>query len=757
MAKLPYRSRRWWRRAKDAIAQYMATKDAPVMTQRGGPPPDNTFFQTMVSSVTGDLKYPFAEHPAVFAVVTAVVEPITSVSLALKTGKEDAATSVLAGPWYDLLNKPAPRMDQATLWRLTAMHYLLGSAFWVLRSKKGKLSRPTELPKYIEVLPGSLFDPLVMGGELVGYDLRRPTTGEAERLAEWEVVPFMLPDPYRRWMSLPPIEAARRSIRTDVKAHEWNEATLENMAEPSGVLSTDKTLSDDQVQRMRRAMTDRHAGYGNARKLMILEGGLDYTQTGLSPRDMEFESQRQWSLQEIAMVYRVPKLVLGITDEIHSKESARVTMKFFWENAVIPHLCQFERTLETHLFAGRGAGRNEAAIAANDVAVWGEFDTSGIRVLQEDENERRELAARDWAMGVPFNVVNERHNLGYEPQEGGDTGFIAMGLQPVEFAAEPLDFDEDEPDEDEPPEPPDELDEEDPEDDDDSIDDDGDSRGAPTGKPESRQTPRNDGAPCAISAPAIQTASRRAAAREILWEQYIRGIHGPGERKMKGAVVGWLRDIRRRVLRYVENGRSARMDSPLDVQMWLDEQAEKWRETLAKKTEPITAFIVDASFDRLEQLLGGGLSVVHPRHPRVIDFVKKHGARQVKQVGDTTIKHIRNALLDGLTEGETVTEIAARVRKVMNVRAHQALTIARTETGMASVGSRYVGMQVEGIENHEWLSAGDEVVRTEPYDHSIDGEKRAIGDQFSNGLLYPLDANGAPGNIINCRCDAIPT
>ena len=42
----------------------------------------------------------------------------------------------------------------------------------------------------------------------------------------------------------------------------------------------------------------------------------------------------------------------------------------------------------------------------------------------------------------------------------------------------------------------------------------------------------------------------------------------------------------------------------------------------------------------------------------------------------------------------------------------------------------------------------------------VDGQVRDIGDPFVLGdgvtLLYPLDPSGPPGDVINCRCVAIP-
>jgi uncharacterized protein with gpF-like domain len=52
-----------------------------------------------------------------------------------------------------------------------------------------------------------------------------------------------------------------------------------------------------------------------------------------------------------------------------------------------------------------------------------------------------------------------------------------------------------------------------------------------------------------------------------------------------------------------------------------------------------------------------------------------------------------------------------------------------------------------------WLSMRDEKVRDSH--RAIDGEVRNLGEQFSNGLLFPHDPNGPADEVVNCRCDLL--
>ena len=96
------------------------------------------------------------------------------------------------------------------------------------------------------------------------------------------------------------------------------------------------------------------------------------------------------------------------------------------------------------------------------------------------------------------------------------------------------------------------------------------------------------------------------------------------------------------------------------------------------------------------------------------------------------------------------------IKDVGETRKNQSMTIARTETGTISGATRYQAFRIEGIEYTEWLTANDEKVRDS---HVVAGNSGpiAVGGLFpAVNMRYPLDPQGMPGDIINCRCVSIP-
>ncbi len=711
------------RRAIEELARFKAAK------ARGGPPPDKTFFNAwldVAARLGGDLRRPFAEHPGVFRAVDVICRDMGGVPWRIWSGREDDKREVLEGPWYDLFADPSPDQDLSVIRALTRIWGLLdGEAFWVLGARSGMPVEARAIPGLIEPVRGTRMTELLGPARtLIGWEMELGDGRGKLRLRTDQVVHFCpRPDPDNPRRGMAPLSPIRRSVRTDTKAHLWNEASLDNNAEPGVVLEADREtgfLTKEQTDQLRQQWIDLHGGPGNARKPAILPGGMKVSTLGWTPKDMEFGEQRKWSRFEIASAYGVPLMLMGDMSEVHSKESARVVLKLYWENTVRPLLLDEQRVLDRQLFLGRGQGDTASA-----QRVWAEPDLSGIAALQTEETERRANAEADRRLGFPLNAINVRHELGYEDQEAGDVGLVSGGLVPVTAIDVQI---EDDP----PPPPPAPDDSDEPEEDGDPEDD--DDRGAP----------------------AIRIAKPREIDRAVLWHQYIRGIQRPGEQRMRAAVLGWMRDVRREALRFVERaGRSARDARSLteaQVLDWLLSRSDAWDEAILAHTTPVTKWVINGSLRRLADQVGA--EIPNLTSPQMLRFIERMGARKVDYVSDTVKDQIRRELLEGVGLGENVTVLQERVKAVMNAGASRSLAIARTETGAASTGSRFEVVGELGVTRISWLSSRDGEVRET---HQIDGEVREVaGRPFSNGLRYPLDTDGPPGEVVNCRCDWIP-
>lgn len=123
-------------------------------------------------------------------------------------------------------------------------------------------------------------------------------------------------------------------------------------------------------------------------------------------------------------------------------------------------------------------------------------------------------------------------------------------------------------------------------------------------------------------------------------------------------------------------------------------------------------------------------------------------------VGNEIWESARAALLEGMSAGEGVLDLASRLGMVPSTYTARAEVIARTEVQSASnVGSVEQMRAIDVPATKTWIATMDE--RTRPEHADADGQEVDVNDSFDvdgEALDTPGDPNGSAGNIINCRC-----
>ena len=117
---------------------------------------------------------------------------------------------------------------------------------------------------------------------------------------------------------------------------------------------------------------------------------------------------------------------------------------------------------------------------------------------------------------------------------------------------------------------------------------------------------------------------------------------------------------------------------------------------------------------------------------------------------------LQSAMIQGCLQGESIGKIANRFQRVTDMNRTQALRHARTAVNGAANGGRldsYRRAERMGIDLvKEWSAVLDNVTRDSHVD--VNGERRGLEEEFSNGLMYP-GGMGPPEEVYNCRCDLI--
>lgn len=125
-------------------------------------------------------------------------------------------------------------------------------------------------------------------------------------------------------------------------------------------------------------------------------------------------------------------------------------------------------------------------------------------------------------------------------------------------------------------------------------------------------------------------------------------------------------------------------------------------------------------------------------------------------VGDQTWANARQALLEGMANGDGTDALQRRLRSVVDIGRHEAAAVARTEViSAANAGStaRIRSMGADAPQFKQWLSTLDS--RCRPTHVAADGQVVPLAGKFTVGeaqLDYPGDPDGPDREVIQCRC-----
>jgi HK97 family phage portal protein len=311
------------------------------------------------------------------------------------TGQRGARREASAHPIIELLKRPNPTQANGAF--LHSMYqYLLISGNAFVQSIGPKDRPPAELhllrPDRVAVLAGK-------GGLPAGYRYTVNNQGidfPVDRITgRSRILHLKTFHPLNDWYGLSPVEAAAYSIDQHNQSGAWNQSLLQNGARPSGALVVrgDKTgnsvLSEDQYHRVKQQIDEQFTGAANAGRPILLEGGLEWKEMSMSPRDMDFIEAKHASARDIALAFGVPPQLLGIPgDNTYSNlQEARLAL---WEQTVLPLVQATTDGLNNwlpFLFNERAElvpdTDNVSALAGRNQLIWERVEKASF--LTEDE------------------------------------------------------------------------------------------------------------------------------------------------------------------------------------------------------------------------------------------------------------------------------------------------------------------------------------------------------------------------------------
>jgi HK97 family phage portal protein len=343
---------------------------------------------------------------AVFACVRVLADTIAAMPwYVCKRDKDNISHRVYPTP--TVIRQPCADMDLFEWkWMVVASLALRGNSYHLVTGRDNE-GNPTGLlpihPDYVflerRVNVLEWYDPIY---RVLGERVPREDIIHIRR--------FTLPG--EPW-GLSPISQGARAIGITLAAEEYGHRYFKDSANPSGLLRTDQTLTDEEVEQVQAEWLNSHAG---RRHPAVLSGGFDFKPISISPEESQFLETRQFQISDIARLYGVPPHLIGDQEKATSWGTGIESMNLgFHTYSLMGWTTCIESAISAFLPRGRVVQFDPSALLRGDF----KSQVEAIKLARE---------------ASLFSADEGRQRLNLPPIKNGD-GYI----QPMNFA--PLGFD----------------------------------------------------------------------------------------------------------------------------------------------------------------------------------------------------------------------------------------------------------------------------------------------------------------------------
>jgi SPP1 gp7 family putative phage head morphogenesis protein len=540
----------------------------------------------------------------------------------------------------------------------------------------------------MKVVPGE-------DGTVMGY-LYKLNEKEVPFTAD-QVFHMHLWNPYTPYVGVGPASAARLALENDFYAISYNKWAMTNADTPGGILTSDQSYTDKQVEELRRLWKKAHGHVTNKERTAILHSGLKWQDTALKPKDAQWLEGRRTNREEICTVFGVPPSMAGAWKSVNYA-TAKEERLWFWNETIIPIL-QFIQTCVTYFLIKPHYGPEYLV----------EYDLSTIDALKETLDKKIDAVVKLTSAGVPLNSALHEVDLapkGY-PFPWGNRAYISAALMPTEDAP--------------------------------------DAGKSITAVQRMKATVDHNAIWKAFD------ARRRKA------EVAVQKAVGMGLEDIADEAVANVSQSMPEILHEISPAAiSAVVDAAEARRAIIDRMKPVIEAIYAAEAEHEAAQQEKKSAAKQEPY---GWEDLGPEALRYLGLLGDKIKTVVGTMKDDLVAMARAITPEMLEEGVSLTELCRKIREIIGDREHyRAARIARTETGsIMNAAHQDVFSKSDVVHSKRWVSMRDQDVRDTHRD--LDGHEVDKSDDFitstGNRLRYPNDPDGVPEEIIQCRCTMI--
>jgi len=661
------------------------------------------FFNSTSMPKMGEKEFLKAYKGWVYACANAIAERIADIELKLQQNTKDGWQDLNpddTNPALDLIHHVNDFQSfYELIYGYAAYQELHGNSFWYLpRSGNNKVAEIWQLdPTRVQVVKSRK-------DFISGYVFTNEI-GEKVPIEPNEIIHFKRFHPLNPYRGMGTVEAAALAIDTDTFASEWQRNFFGNSAIPSAILSSEGTLNQEAYDRIKANWDAKFKGVQNSNKLAILEGNLKYTLVGQTARDMQFSDGRKDIRDEILAIFRVPKTILGISEDVNFA-SAQATEYVFAKYVIKPKMKFFVTKLNEFYLPLFNLKSSEWRFNFTDPVP---------------ENIEQQIAVRESGIKNYYMRPNEaRAQIGLEPVEGGDEIYVPTLYQPMANS---------------------------------NVDE-----GI---KPD----PEDKGALRKMSDFVKKKKVKKyKKERKIKINVKERSAYIQGQIIDNTEVVKGLNEkLKSILLKNLEKSKSAPKPQYKTFIQRLAAQADPSNELvriLFSNYQDWVGLLFNATKDGMSKVMeqSGKDAIADTgvdtsfdlQNPRALDYLNEHALENSNSYSDTMKEDISLTVQSSVEQGQSVDEIATTVSSFFDDQGdYRAERLARTETVDAYAQGNLEGYRQSGVVNgKEWLFDGGDCVSGICPDNVDDGVI-ALDDNFSSG-------DDAPPAHPNCECALQP-
>ena len=443
------------------------------------------------------------------------------------------------------------------------------------------------------------------------------------------------------------IEGIISSVQSNDAARLWNYNFFKNAARPSGVLSTDQLLNEEEIRSSTDDFLNKYGSVKNAHKLALLSGGFKFTQLSINQKDMDFVEQSKMSMEEILSAFGVPKSEIGLMENIQ-RANAETSSYVFTKNTIMPIMKKIAKSISK--------------------AILKDYkDLSYIEAVNIVPDNKEQLLA-EWTVGVDKWITrNEiRNHLGLPLIQGGDTLYSEFNKVEIDSQIKTV---------------------------------------KSNNKLESKQN--NNFVIESVFNKLNKALEYKKLAKENIKEVNIKTwevIFKKYEPELINSIQKYFKDQEKALLKKISGKKSISINKVKDLLNgnWYDSQISLGISFITPK---LMEYILSGE-KQGNDLLGTEDSI---SNSKIESFVKSRAEYFSNSINNTTKENLINSIAEGIGKGENDSKIIDRVKTIYTIATDsRSKMIARTEISASANYGKIELFKTAGVESLEWVVVNPE-------------------------------------------------